>query len=171
MKKVLLPLLLASTYSMSAFADCGNFNSEYSWCKGIPFDVTQAQYNSGISYHSSNLNSDYGTISAYEGMTSSSISMLQMLEKYAAEMEQGAEYAEFLDALYRAEDFNSDKTDNKAYAVVQGVNMSITGANGVREVYWGNDIIIGNDWDNNGRIDLFENMPGFVHRDEVIYPR
>lgn len=171
MKKVLLPLLLASTYSMSAFADCGSFNSEYSWCKGVPFDVTKAQYNTGIDYHSSNIDSDYGTITAYSGMTSSSISMLHMLEKYAAEMEHGAEYDEFMDALDKAEYFNSDKTDNKAFAVVKAVNMSITGANGVKEVYWPNDIIIGNDWDNNGRIDLFENMPGMRHRDEVIYPR
>ena len=89
---------------------------------------------------------------------------MQGMSKYAEEMEEGALYAEFIEGYYDALDRNADYTDNKAYAVISYYTLDLEGPNGEKEVYWHGDVISGNDWNNNGKIDLLEELTTISYR-------
>jgi len=52
---------------------------------------------------------------------------------------------------------NSILVDNYAYAIIDGITFNAFNySNGKTRTYFDGDIISGNDWDNNGLIDMLE---------------
>lgn len=161
MNKIILTSLSALlVFSVSSFAE-EDVN---------PFDVTEAEFNSGISFES--FIGDYvndrdgrliGTIASIPG-TSQMLSMYQGMTRYAEEMTDWYDYMEYMQELEEADRLNADRTDNYAYELLSNsrIYVDTTGDGVVNKRYRHEDIISGSDWNNNGIIDVFDH-PGYSH--------
>lgn len=121
------------------------------------FDVSQKSYNDGLNY-------DYSGSGSTEMWSNSGDvrAFLNAYQTYSDEMERMFEWEEFKAAKRVACPLNQDLTDNKAYMVVKDTRINIKDANTGRiSFYQMADIIAGSDWNNNGKLDVFENADGY----------
>lgn len=64
---------------------------------------------------------------------------------------------------------NSILNDNYAYAIVDGIQFNINNTStGKQRYYFDGDIVSGNDWDNNGLIDMLEDTLFISHTNGYI---
>lgn len=131
-----------------------------------PFDVTQAQYNSGFSHQS--FTNEYNGFSSsrlravVSNVPGSSqiLAMLDGMSRYAEEMSDWEEYVEYGNDVEYYKVKNADLTDNRAYAVLLHTEITVIKDNKPYTYRHGDDIS-GSDWDNNGQIDVLEGFGTF----------
>ena len=163
-------LSLFSASTSSIFADpidwCDEGSNAPNCREKGPFDVTQSDYNLGIdvsndfdegrfnfsveSYVSTNL------WAHIRGWTNLAQEMTDW--EYHRELQQVFDYAEFK---------NLDSTDYIAYALVHDVKLKVTIDGTVYNIN-DTDLISGTDWDNNGKIDSLEALPGIKHTVSLV---
>lgn len=132
-----------------------------------PFDVTYAQYISGIT-HQDGLSNPYGSIDSKAYISSNLYAYMQSMERYAEEMEEGVLAMEYYEGLGRATELNADLTDYRAYAVIGYFDLDFSTQEGFYDVFYHGDVISGSDWNNDGYIDLFVGAKGLRYYNAAL---
>lgn len=162
MKIVINTLLIASVYSSLAIGHTVTVKNNQPIYDGA-FDVSNEDFTSGIFGD----DTGNGTIAiwTYNG---NMLDTLSGMSRYSDELERGADLLEASEAEDVACPLNSDRTDNKAYLVVVESKIKSHNNSSGKTWYGNADIISGSDWNNNGKIDIFENLDGYLM--SVSYP-
>lgn len=164
-------LLLTSVHSANA--------DPIDWCEDSPnlpscrekgpFDVTQNDYNLGISF-SADLDDGRFDFSVKSFVSDNFWQQIRGWTNLAEETNEWEYHRELQEAFDNAERLNLDSTDYLAYAVVYQLNMKVT-LDG-RQIYINDlDEISGTDWDNNGKIDALEGHPSVKHTISLVEPK
>lgn len=170
MKRLIILTLLLTSNALASEEECsGRFINNR--CLTIsPFDVSFSKYNEGFSSDALyDGQGNYLGINIKSFMTSNTYAFMQGMERYAEEM------TEWYDVIERQMDEeyvlqkNSILNDNYAYAIVDGIQFNINNTStGKQRYYFDGDIVSGNDWDNNGLIDMLEDTLFISHTNGYI---
>lgn len=161
--------LSAGECNASSFiCNSGNVDGE------SPFSVTFNEYSQGLSasvMDASAWRCEFtGACNNYLVLSSQVTSFMQFfdadgVERYVEEMDRWSEAGNWYLDFLETEDLNSDLTDDYAYAILDRftyMNIDVNNT-GTYVSFRGGDIIHGDDWDNNGRIDKLEIIPGITY--------
>lgn len=169
MKKYLV-VLIASTFcaqlSAAGYDYCEVYeNPQTHQCRALgPFDVSRSTYDLGLDFNTSPFTSgfDFGV-----HVSDNFYQFMQGMERYAEEMEEWINFIEFREDEERAEQLNSDLTDNTAYAIIYEAEIAVEYDGKVRWYQHG-DIISGTDWNNDGKIDVLNILPQIDYLGERV---
>ena len=159
-----ISLLLASFCSPAAWLqEKGPFDIEISKAK---FDASYIHKHHRKSYPTGY----WGEIQPSAYVSAGSWAMWEFLSKYADEMEEGADYMELEDAIWEARVLNRNRKDNVAYAAIGNIKFYFERKDGKYPGKWYRmaDIIQGDDWDNDGYIDVLEGIKGVSYTDAPL---
>lgn len=154
-KKTILGALVGLTFTASVSAG--------------PFDVTENEYNLGISY-SNNFYDHRYDFSADMYISDAIFAHIKGVESYSEEMDDWEFFRELQENYDYAEQLNLNTTDNVAYAVVWEIDFKIE-VDGRSHRFYSGQMISGSDWDNNGKLDVLEGHPGISHSVSVVQPK
>lgn len=97
------------------------------------------------------------------------LAMIQGMARYAEEYEQWADAGEWYQDYLYADWKNQNRTDNQAWAItVPDVRITFSHDGGGPVTLRGGDVIHGSDWNNNGKIDTLESVPGIIYNASYI---
>ena len=157
MKRILFGLFIftvSSSFANAAFDFCDEYEDpNLHDCRELgPFDVTLQSFNIGLSMDTTPFDTgfDFGV-----HVSDRFYQFMQGMERYAEEMEEWIEYMEFREDQQYAQNMNSDLNDSVAYAVVERMEFKVEYDGKIRWYRHG-DVIRVTDWDNNGKIDVFD---------------
>lgn len=134
-----------------------------------PFDVTQTDYQLGISFSNNFYEPSYDF--SVQSLVSNSLwAHIRGWTNLAQETSDWEYHRELQEGLDFAEQKNLNSSDFLAYAVVYQVNMRVE-IDGKTFHIHDTDVVSGTDWDNNGKIDALEGHPSIRHTVSRIQPR
>ncbi len=134
-----------------------------------PFDVTQSNYQLGISF-SSNFYDPAYNFSVQSFVSDNFWAQIRGWTELARETSEWEYHRELQEGLDFAEQKNLNSSDFIAYAVVYQVKMQVE-IDGKTFHIHDTEVVNGTDWDNNGKIDALEGHPSIYHTVSRIQPR
>ncbi len=169
MKKKLLSVLCFTIVGSSQIvfgaedSTCDIYRDSLRCATYTAFTVTNDSFDAGLDYLPSDVPShdlDFERIDVYAGVSSNVLSMIEMSKNYAREMNDWYEAAAWNQDRLIVVDANEDRADYMAYAILSHSKIKIdSNGDGIFATFRHGQIISGNDWDNNGMIDLLEVYP------------
>ncbi|MCQ8880853.1 hypothetical protein NQS96_03410 [Pseudoalteromonas shioyasakiensis] len=155
--KIFKSILLSSAIlSAQAFAQTNSYIKNGVYIFPDAFNTSETEFYSGFPYEVTRT----GSLAIWGfGEYSDMRAFLNYYEVYMEELERDVMYQEIQKASRVACPMNEDRTDNKAYMVVEYTDLNFRNPNetGYTRFYSG-DVVGGSDWNNNGKIDVLENI-------------
>lgn len=121
-------------------------------------DILETSYDQNGIQCAQTVGDDQLEMWVYSGISYQTYIFMQGMEGYAEEMDEWYANIQFNQVKDYTESLNSDLTDDVAYAVVKESLISLdSNGDGIADTYHNHeDIVWGNDWDNNGKLDVLE---------------